>query len=163
VYTDAEGHEVQPLAGMHESAFAFYDGLTDEQQAALYQGEEVSTLVCASGGICDYPTGTGIAGAELTEEQEELLLEVIAQWVGLSDEQITAEALAEIEASLDETSVNWSGADVDGYTTAGWGHVHSIYRDPANDYAGSVTPQEASGTGGPGGGAAPVGDPPANG
>ncbi len=196
VYTDAEGHEVQPLAGMYESAFAFYDSLTDEQQAALYQGEEVSNLVCAPGGTCDYPTGTGIAGSELTEEQKQLLLEVIAQWVGLSDEQTTAEALAEIEASLDETSVNWSGAtvydmtagegirfqisgpdvyiefadqqgsagaDVDGYTTAGWGHVHSIYRDPANDYAGSVTQQEASGMGGPGGGAAPVGDPPANG
>ncbi|MFF0944443.1 DUF3500 domain-containing protein [Kocuria sp. CPCC 205300] len=196
VYTDAEGHQVQPLAGMYESAFAFYDSLSEEQQAQLYQGAAVQDLECAPGGTCDYPTGTGIAGSELTEEQQRLLLEVIAEWVGLSDEQTTAEALARIEATLDETYVNWSGAtvhdmsagegiyfqisgpdvyielsdqqgsagaDVDGVTTAGWGHVHSIYRDPADDYAGSVTQQEATGTGGPGNGGAPAGAPPANG
>ena len=37
------------------------------------------------------------------------------------------------------------GADVDGVTTSGWGHVHTIYRDPTNDYAGSVEQQAASG------------------
>lgn len=157
----------------------------------MYQGEQVSNLVCAPGGTCDYPTGTGIAGSEMTEEQQQLLLEVVAQWVGLADEQTTAEELATIEASLDETYVNWSGAtvydmtagdgiyfqvsgpdvyiefsnqqgsagaDVTGYTTAGWGHIHTIYRDPTNDYAGAVTQQEATGMSGPGG-AAPTGAP----
>ncbi|MFW6187235.1 MAG: DUF3500 domain-containing protein [Actinomycetota bacterium] len=196
VYPDAEGNEVQPLAGMYESAFAFYDSLDEDQQAALYQGEEMGNLVCAPGDTCDYPTGTGIAGSELTEEQKQLLLDVIAQWVGLADEQTTAEELARIEASLDETWVNWSGAtaydtttgdgiyfqisgpdvyiefsdqqgsagaDVAGYTTAGWGHIHTIYRDPADDYAGSVTQQESTGMGGPGGSGAPAGAPPAAG
>ena len=156
----------------------------------------MSNLVCAPGDTCDYPTGTGIAGSELTEEQKQLLLDVITQWVGLADEQTTAEELARIEASLDETYVNWSGAtvydmtagdgiyfqisgpdvyiefaaqqgsagaDVDGVTTSGWGHVHTIYRDPADDYAGSVTQQEATGMGGPGGSGAPAGAPPAAG
>ena len=46
-----------------------------------------------------------------------------------------------------------AGADVQGVATSGWGHVHTIYRDPTNDYAGSVTQQAASGmSGGPGGG-----------
>ncbi|PLC12804.1 hypothetical protein AUQ48_11940 [Kocuria flava] len=192
VYTDADGNEVQPLAGMYESAFAFYDSLSQEQQAQLYQGEQVSNMVCAPGGTCDYPTGTGIAGSELTEEQKQLLLEVVANWVGLADEQTTAEELAKIEASLDETYVNWSGAtvydmtagegiyfqisgpdvyiefsnqqgsagaDVDGVTTGGWGHIHTIYRDPANDYANSVTQHEATGMSGPGGTGAPAGAP----
>jgi hypothetical protein len=199
VYTDAEGNVVQPVAGMYESAFAFYDSLSEEQQTQLYQGEEISDLVCAPGGTCDYPTGTGIAGSELTEEQMQLLLDVIANWVGLADEQTTAAALEQIEASLDETYVNWSGAtvydmtagegiyfqisgpevyiefsnqqgtagaDVASYTTGGWGHIHTIYRDPANDYANSVTQQEATGMGGPGGGAPagePAGTPPTNG
>lgn len=39
-----------------------------------------------------------------------------------------------------------AGADVDGYVTSGWGHIHTIYRDPCEDYAGSVTQQAASGT-----------------
>ena len=190
VYTAADGTEVQPLAGMYETAFAFYDSLTAEQQAALYQGEEVSNLTCAPGGTCDYPTGTGIAGSELTDEQKQLLLDVIANWVGLADEETTAAALADIEATLDETYINWSGAtvydmtqgdgiyfqisgpdafiefsnqqgsagaDVTGYTTGGWGHIHTIYRDPSNDYANSVTQEEATGMGGMGGAAAPGG------
>jgi hypothetical protein len=190
VYTDADGTEVQPLSGMYETAFAFYDSLTADQQAALYQGEDVAAMVCAPGGTCDYPTGTGLSGADLTAEQKQLLLDVIANWVGLSDAQTTATALAAIETTLDTTYINWSGAtvydmtegdgiyfqisgpkvyiefasqqgsagaDVDGVITAGWGHVHTIYRDPSNDYANSATQQQASGMGGgvPGGGGTP--------
>ncbi|MEG9249675.1 DUF3500 domain-containing protein [Arthrobacter sp. Soc17.1.1.1] len=191
VHTTADGTEVQPLAGMYETAFAFYDSLDAEQQAALYQGTEVSDLTCAPGGTCDYPTGTGIAGSELTDEQQHLLLDVIANWVGLADEQTTADALTEIEATLDETYITWSGAttydmtqgdgiyfqisgpdifiefanqqgsagaDVTGVVTGGWGHIHTIYRDPANDYAGSAVQAEATGIGG--GMGAPGGTPP---
>ena len=48
-----------------------------------------------------------------------------------------------------------AGADVDGVSTSGWGHVHTIYRDPTDDYANSVEQQAA--TGGMGGGGAPAG------
>ncbi|GAA3667689.1 hypothetical protein GCM10023081_02910 [Arthrobacter ginkgonis] len=158
------------------------------QEDKLYQGSEVKNLVCAPGGACTYPTGTGLAGSDLTDEQKQLLLDVIANWVGLSDEETTTKALAKIEATLDETYVNWSGAteynmsqgdgvyfqisgpdvyiefsnqqgsagaDVTGYTTAGWGHIHTIYRDPTNDYANSATQQEAASMGGPPNGGAP--------
>ena len=199
VYTDSDGNEVQPFDSIYTTAFAFYDSLTDEQKAALYQGSAVANMVCAPGSTCDYPTGTGISGADLTDEQKKLLLDVIANWVGLSDEETTSEALDEIEATLDETYINWSGAtvydmtqgdgiyfqisgpdvyiefaaqqgsagaDVEGVTTSGWGHVHTIYRDPGNDYAGSVTQQAATGmaggAGGPGG-QAPAGSRPASG
>lgn len=89
---------------------AFYDSLTEEQQVQLYQVESVSTMVCAPGSTCDCPTGTGIAGSDMTEEQKQLLLDVIANGVGLADEETTSEQLAAIEATLDETYVNWSGA-----------------------------------------------------
>lgn len=201
VYTDASGNEVQPFDKIYTSAFAFYDSLGTEQKTSLYQGESVANMVCAPGSTCDYPTGTGISGEDLTVEQKQLLLDVIANWVGLADEETTSEALAKIEATLDETYVNWSGAtaydmargdgiyfqisgpdvyiefaaqqgsagaDVDGVTTSGWGHVHTIYRDPADDYANSVPQQAATGmgggapggAGGPGNGALPAGAPP---
>ncbi|WP_258065765.1 DUF3500 domain-containing protein [Pseudoclavibacter sp. RFBA6] len=194
VYTDQNGTEVQPFSAIYESAFAFYDSLTAEQQAALYQGEEVASMVCAPGSTCDYPTGTGLAGSELTDEQKQLLLDVIANWVGLADEETTADALADIEATLDDTYINWSGAtvydmtqgdgisfqisgpkayvefasqqgsadaDVSGVVTSGWGHVHTIYRDPTNDYANSVA--QAASTGMGGGGATGGGGTPPNG
>ncbi|MBP2183783.1 DUF3500 domain-containing protein [Amycolatopsis magusensis] len=193
VYTNANGEEVQPFADIYETAFAFYDSLTDEQKAVLYQSEDVAAMICAPGDTCDYPTGTGLSGADLTDEQKQLLLDVIANWAGLADENTTADALAKIKATLDDTYINWSGAtvydmthgdgiyfqisgpnayiefagqrgsagaDVDGVLTSGWGHVHTIYRDPTNDYANSATQQEA--TGGMGNGV-PPGEAPAGG
>ncbi|WP_337061336.1 DUF3500 domain-containing protein [Kineococcus sp. G2] len=191
VYTDAEGDEVQPFDGIYTDAFAFFDSLTAEQQATLTSGEVSS---CAPGDTCDFATGTGLTGADLTDEQKQLLLELIANWAGMADEESTATTLAQIEATLDDTVVAWSGettydmstgdgisfsisgpdvyvsfqaqngsagADVDGVTTSGWGHVHTVYRDPTNDYAGSVTQQAASGMGGgaPSGGAPSGGAP----
>lgn len=182
VYTDAEGNEVQPFDGIYTDAFAFFDSLSAEQQATLTSGD---VSMCAPGGTCDFSAGDGLTGADLTDEQRELLLGLIANWAGMADEETTADALAEIEATLDDTVIAWSGeteydmstgdgisfsisgpnvyiafqaqqgsagADVDGVSTSGWGHVHTIYRDPSNDYAGSVSQQAASGmSGGPGG------------
>lgn len=184
VYTDDAGHSVQPLAGMYTSAFRFFDSLTTKQRTALYQGASVSAQVCAPGGTCSFPTGGGLAGADLSAKQRKLLLKVIANWVALSDAKTSARELGRIEKKLDRTYVKWSGAttydmtkgdgiyyeisgpncfiefacqngsagaDVSGVTTAGWGHIHTIYRDPTNDYANSVAQQAASGPGGMGG------------
>lgn len=196
-WTNEDGETVAALSNMYETAFAFYDSLTEEQQAQLYQGEELDSMVCAPGSTCDYPTGTGLKGSDLTDEQKELLLDVIANWVGLADEETTETELDAIRETLDDTYINWSGAteydtstgdgiyfqisgpkvyiefanqqgsagaDIDGVITAGWGHIHTIYRDPTNDYANSVTQEAASGMmgGGPGGegGEMPTGEMP---
>lgn len=197
-WTDEDGTEVQAFDGIYTDAFAFYDSLTAEQQATLTSG---GVSMCAPGDTCEVTTGAGLSGADLTDEQRELLLDLIANWSGMADAESAATTRAEIEATLDDTVVAWSGettydltqgdgidfsisgpdvyvafqaqqgsagADVDGVTTSGWGHVHTIYRDPTNDYAGSVEQQEATGgpgaggggggapaDGGPGGGAAP--------
>ncbi len=195
VYTNADGEEVQPFDGIYTDAFAFYDSLTDDQVATLTSG---TVSMCSPGDTCDFATGSGLQGSDLTDEQRDLLLELAANWVGMADEETTDKALAEIEATLDDTYIAWSGettydmtqgdginfsisgpdvyiafqaqqgsagADVDGFTTSGWGHVHTIYRDPENDYAGSVTQQAAAGGmggGAPGGGAPGDGGPPSD-
>ncbi len=193
VYTDENGETVQPFDGIYADAFAFLDSLTADQQATLTSGD---VSMCAPGDTCDFETGSGLTGADLTDEQKQLLLDLIANWAGMADEQTTADARGAIEATLDETAIAWSGettydmstgdginfsisgpnvyvafqaqqgsagADVEGVTTSGWGHVHTIYRDPSNDYAGSVTQETA--TGGLGGAGAPGdgGAPPTNG
>lgn len=182
VYTDADGSEVQPFDGIYTDAFAFFDSLTEEQQETLTSGD---VTMCAPGDVCDFETGDGLSGADLTDEQKELLLDLIANWSEMADEESNAATRAEIEATLDETVIAWSGettydlssgdginfsisgpnvyvafqaqqgsagADVDGVSTSGWGHVHTIYRDPSNDYANSVEQQEATGMGGGDGG-----------
>lgn len=181
VYTDSEGNEVQPFDAIYTDAFTFFDSLTEEQQATLTSGD---VSMCSPGDTCDFATGSGLTGADLDDEQKQLLLDLVMNWAGMADEETSADARAEIEATLDEAVIAWSGetsydmstgdgisfsisgpnvyvasqaqqnsagADVEGVSTSGWGHVHSIYRDPTNDYAGSVTQQEASGmSGGPG-------------
>lgn len=187
VYTDADGNEVQPFDGIYTDAFAFFDSLTAEQQATLTSGD---VSMCAPGDTCDFETGSGLTGADLTDEQKQLLLDLTANWVGMADEETTAAALAAIEATLDDTVIAWSGettydmstgdginfsisgpnvyiafqaqqgsagADVSGVSTSGWGHVHTIYRDPSNDYANSVTQQAAAGMGGGGASGGPNG------
>lgn len=189
-WVNEEGQTIKTMDKTYTTAFAFYDSLSEEQKSRLYQGQQVGAMVCAPGGTCDYPTGTGLKGSDLTEEQKDLLIDVVANWAGMADEETTATQLDAIRATLDETYVNWSGAtsydtttgegiyfqisgprvyiefanqngsagaDIEGVTTAGWGHVHTIYRDPSNDYANSVEQQEASGPGGgaPGGSGTP--------
>lgn len=190
VYTNEDGNEVQPFDEIYTDAFAFFDSLAEEQQATLASGD---VSMCAPGDTCDFETGDGLTGADLTDEQKELLLELIANWAGMADEETNTATLSEIEATLDDTVIAWSGettydmstgdgisfsisgpdvyiafqaqqgsagADVDGVTTSGWGHVHTIYRDPTNDYANSVTQEAASGMGGgAGGGTPPSGGP----
>ncbi|MCC3292147.1 DUF3500 domain-containing protein [Arthrobacter sp. zg-Y1110] len=198
VYTDDDGNEVRPFDGIYTDAFAFFDSLTGEQQAALTSGD---VSMCAPGDTCDFDAGAGLTGADLTDAQRQLLLDLIANWSGMADEQTTADSRAKIEATIDDTVIAWTGettydmstgdgisfsisgpnvyvafqaqqgsagADVEGVSTSGWGHVHTIYRDPTNDYANSVTQQAASGMGGgtgpaggpPGGGTPPDGGPP---
>lgn len=188
VYTNEDGEEVQPFDDIYSDAFAFFDSLTEEQQATLTSGD---VSMCAPGDTCDFATGSGLSGADLTDEQIELLGELMLNWVGQADDETDAAALAEIEETLDETVIAWSGqttydltsgdgisfsisgpnvyialqaqqgsagADVDGVSTSGWGHVHTIYRDPSNDYANSVTQEAASGgMGGGPEGSAPTG------
>lgn len=179
-WVNEQGETITTMEPMYTTAFAFYNSLSDAQKNQLYQGEQVATMVCTPGNTCDYPTGTGLKGSDLTDEQKDLLIDVIANWAGMADEETTTTQLNAIRATLDETYVNWSGAtsydtstgkgiyfqisgpkvyiefanqndstgaDVPGVVTAGWGHVHTIYRDPSNDYANSVEQQAGGGPG----------------
>lgn len=180
-YTTENGQTITTMDGIYTDAFAFYKSLTDEQLTTLYQGESVANLTCAPGDTCDFSTGTGLAGSELTDEQKELLLELIKNYAGMADEEAWEAQKAEILATIDDTYISWSGAteydtsieggiyflisgpnvylefsgqngsagaDVEGDITTGWGHVHSIYRDPSNDYGGSVEQGASTGIGG---------------
>jgi uncharacterized protein YceK len=180
-YPSADGATVGAFDAIYSDAFAFFDSLTADQQSTLLAGD---VTMCAPGDTCDFPVGAGLVAADLTDEQRALLLDLIANWAGMADEQSTAATRAAIEATLDSTVIAWTGAteydtntgsgisfsisgpnvyigfqaqessigaDVAGLNTAGWGHVHTIYRDPSNDYANSVEQQAGAGIGAGGG------------
>ncbi|MEN9620851.1 MAG: hypothetical protein RL499_1044, partial [Actinomycetota bacterium] len=83
-YPGADGSTVEAFGGIYSDAFAFFTSLTAEQQSTLFAGD---VTMCAPGDTCDFPVGAGLLGADLTDEQRMLLLDLIANWAGMADEQ----------------------------------------------------------------------------
>ena len=79
-----------------------------------------------------------------------MLLELIAAWVNILNDDAAAARLAEIKTALPDTYFAWSGPTTDGsaayfrvqgptvvieYAPQGsTSHIHTIIRDPSNDY-----------------------------
>ena len=105
----------------------------------------------------------GLKASAMNEKQRAMLLDLIAEWAGIAGDGFAAARMAEIKAGLDDTWFAWSGP-----TTAEPGknisayyriqgpklvieyapqrlggdltmHVHTMYRDPTNDYGRGVT------------------------
>lgn len=147
-YTDSNGQTQSALGDMYQTAFDFYNSLTDEQKQLLLK-------VIAN--------WTNLADSETTQATMDqisaTLDDTYVNWSGATMYdtsqgkgiyfQISGPKVYIELASQD----NDAGATVSGVQTSGWGHIHTIYRDPTNDYAGSVTQQKSSGPtgGGPGG------------
>jgi hypothetical protein len=100
----------------------------------------------------------GLKASNMNEKQRAMLVDVIAEWAGIIHESAAAARMAELKAEIGETWFAWSGP-----TTAAPGsniaayyriqgphlvieyapqqmggdpamHVHTMYRDPTNDY-----------------------------
>jgi hypothetical protein len=94
----------------------------------------------------------------MNDKQRALLLDVISQWVGIVNDAYATPRLAEVKAGLEDTYFAWSGPAthepgkngssyyrIQGpkliieFSPQGVGgdptmHVHTMYRDPTNDY-----------------------------
>ena len=96
-------------------------------------------------------------------KQRTLLVNVIAQWAGIENKAYAKTRMEEIEADLNDTYFAWSGPTTHAvekngssyyriqgprlvieFSPQGVGgdptmHVHTIYRDPTNDYGVKLT------------------------
>ena len=100
--------------------------------------------------------GEGLAAAEMTGEQKELLLALITEYVNQVRTDVARERLDEIkEKGLDHFRIVWAGATdrsrdhyyrIHGGTFLiefdniqdGANHIHSVWRDVENDFAADV-------------------------
>jgi hypothetical protein len=157
IYTSA-GKTVRVLAKENDLAFNFLDSLDETQRTQAILNYRVSDLVSGPGrgGLEIQPEG--IKGSTLNDAQRAKLLELISQWAGIVNEAYAAPRMAEIRAELPDTYFAWSGPltheagkngtsycriqepklmiefspqEVGGDPSM---HVHTIYRDPTNDY-----------------------------
>jgi hypothetical protein len=97
----------------------------------------------------------GVRASTFTSEQRAMLVGLIREWVGILGDEAAAAKMKEIETGLGDTYFAWAGATANGkgayfriqgpavlieYAPQGTGdsnidHIHTIYRDPINDYA----------------------------
>lgn len=105
----------------------------------------------------------GLKASAMNARQKAMLLDLISEWTGIVNDAYSAPHLEDIRHSLDDTWFAWSGPTThapgkDGsayyriqgpkviieFSPQGVGgdptmHVHTIYRDPTNDYGNAFT------------------------
>lgn len=154
------GETVRPLGDEYDKGFALINALDAAQQKQAILPYQVGNLVLGAGEDGKTIAPEGIKVSALNQAQQEKLWDVVYEWVGtLNDEAATAK-MNEIKANLNETWFAWSGPTTVGSASyyrvqgptlliefspqGGRGglsteHIHTIYRDPTNDYGGRLT------------------------
>lgn len=154
------GKTVRPLGNENDKAFALLAALGDAQRQQAILKYRVADLVLGPGHDGQTIQPEGLKVSSLDETQRALLLDLIAQWVGIANDHYAAARMEELKAGLDDTWFAWSGQTtaepgkngtayyriqgpklVIEYAPQGEAdHVHTMYRDPTNDYGRALVP-----------------------
>jgi hypothetical protein len=158
IHLNFEGNDVVITERELTAAQALMDSLSTEQRNVVIRSDRAATLLLGPGAYGTVVAPEGINAADLTQAQQGLLLDVVRARLGFINENDFRAVMAQIEAEIDQTYFGWWGPlDVTGaayfrvtgpsimmeYAPQGGGrgggtasadHVHSMYRDPRNDY-----------------------------
>jgi hypothetical protein len=147
---EIEGRTVRPLGDENDRAFALMASLDAGQRAKALLGYDVPDLVLGPGQDGRTIQPEGLPASALSAEQQAMLLDLVREWAGMAADALAGPRMDEVRAGLDRTYFAWSGpttAGSDAYfriqgpalvveyaPQRGVDHVHTIYRDPTNDY-----------------------------
>jgi len=151
------GQTISPLGAENDKAFALINALNESQRKQAILTYTVSDLVLGPGADGKVIQPEGIAASALDARQQAMLLDVAHEWVGILNDEAAADKMAELKANLPRTYLAWSGSTTNGglayYRIQGptvvieyapqqgdLDHIHTIYRDPTNDYGKKLTP-----------------------
>ena len=130
-------------------------GATERSQAIL--SYRVADLVLGPGqdGRVIHPEG--IRASALSAAQQAMLLDLVREWSGIMNDTFAEPRMAEIRTNLPQTYFAWSGPTTNGSAAYfriqgptlvieyapqnSVDHIHTIYRDPTNDYGAKFTRQ----------------------
>ena len=150
-----EGRTVRPLGGENDKAFALINALNADQQKQAILGYEVRNLVLGPGTDGKTIAPEGVVASTLTSTQRAMLVDLVREWVDILGDEAAAAKMKEIQAGLADTYFAWAGPTANGkgayfriqgptvvieyapqgQTDRNTDHIHTIYRDPTNDYA----------------------------
>jgi hypothetical protein len=145
------GQTIRPLGRENDKGFALINALSAAQRKKAVLDYEVNDLVLGPGADGKTIQPEGIRASELDARQQTMLFDIAHEWVGILNDEAARAKMAEIKANLPQTWFAWSGATKNGglayYRIQGptlvieyapqqgdLDHIHTIYRDPTNDY-----------------------------
>ncbi len=145
------GQTIRPLGNENDKGFALINALDAAQQKQAILAYQVRDLVLGPGNDGKVIQPEGILASAMNSSQQALLLDVAHEWVGILNDEAAAAKMAELKANLPRTYFAWSGDTANGglayYRIQGptviieyapqqgdIEHIHTIYRDPTNDY-----------------------------
>jgi Protein of unknown function (DUF3500) len=145
-----EGKEIRPLGKENDTAFALINALEPDKQGQAVLKYRVSDLVLGPGKDGQVIEPEGIRGSALSPAQQTMLLDIVREWAGIMNDAYAGPRMDEIRRNLPQTYFAWSGPTSNGsaayfriqgptlvieYAPQGSvDHIHTIYRDPTNDY-----------------------------
>src|SRR5271157_5765016 len=153
-----DGKTVRPLGQESDKALALLNALDEAQKKQAILSYKLADLVLGPGQDGKTIEPEGLKATAMNEPQRAMLLDLISVWADIIHESAAAARMAELKADINETWFAWSGP-----TTAAPGknisayyriqgphlvieyapqtlggdpslHVHTMYRDPTNDY-----------------------------
>jgi Protein of unknown function (DUF3500) len=156
------GKTVRPLGQESDKGLALLNALDENQRKQAILNYRVADLVLGPGQDGKTILPEGLKASSMNDSQRAMLLDVIAEWADIVHESAAAARMAELKSDMNDTWFAWSGP-----TTAATGsnitayyriqgphlvieyapqelggdpalHVHTMYRDPTNDYGRKV-------------------------
>lgn len=155
------GQIVRPVGRESDKALALLQSLDAEQRKQAVLSYRVPDLVLGPGQDGRQIAPEGLKASSMNDKQRALLLDVIGEWAGIINETAASARMAQLKADSNDTWFAWSGpTDFEtGHNITAYyriqgphlvieyapqhdeptNHVHTIYRDPTNDYGQQLT------------------------
>jgi Protein of unknown function (DUF3500) len=150
------GQTIRPLGRESDKALALLQSLDEQQRRQAILNYHVADLVLGPGEDEKKIEPEGMKVSSMSDKQKVMLLDLIGEWAGIMNDSAAATRMAELRADLNETWFAWSGpttfepgANITAYYRIQGphlmieyapqrddpaNHIHTIYRDPTNDY-----------------------------
>jgi hypothetical protein len=145
------GQTVRPLGDENDKGFALVNALDENQRKQAILDYRVADLVLGPGEDGRTIAPEGLRASAMTAAQQNMLLDLAHEWVGILNDPAANAKMAELRANLPQTWFAWSGPTTNGsvayYRIQGPTvvieyapqqgdrmHIHTIYRDPTTDY-----------------------------
>ena len=152
------GKTVRPLGQESDKGLALLNSLDENQRKQAILPFRVADLVLGPGQDGKTIQPEGLKASAMNEPQRAMLLDLVAEWSGIIHHSAATARRVDIKADINDTWFAWSGPTtvapghnitayyriqgprlVIEYSPQPLGgdpamHVHTIYRDPTNDY-----------------------------